>query len=61
MREWVSLLLALGCAIARASLTHGGFAARTLDLCVVGAGIALPYASAWRRSRRLRPEKAPAC
>jgi hypothetical protein len=46
MREWVSLLLALGCAIAWATLTHGGFAVRTLDLCVVGAGIALPYASA---------------
>jgi hypothetical protein len=46
MREWVSVLLALGCAIARASLTPGGFAVLTLGLCVVGAGIALPSASA---------------
>jgi hypothetical protein len=46
MREWVSLLLALGCAIAWASLTHGGFAVLTLGLCVVGAGIAVSYASA---------------
>jgi hypothetical protein len=45
MREWVSLLLAL---LRRclASLTLGGFAVLTLGLCVVGAGIALPYASA---------------
>jgi MFS family permease len=43
-----SLLLALGCAIAWASVTHAGFAALMLGLCVVGAGIALPYASAPR-------------
>jgi MFS family permease len=43
-----SLLLALGCAIAWASLTHAGFAVLMLGLCVVGAGIALPYASAPR-------------
>jgi MFS family permease len=43
-----SLLLALGCAIAWASVTHAGFAALMLGVCVVGAGIALPYASAPR-------------
>jgi MFS transporter, DHA2 family, multidrug resistance protein len=39
-------LLALGCTIAWASLTHAGFALLILGLCVVGAGIAFPYASA---------------
>jgi hypothetical protein len=41
MRQWASVLLALGRAIAWASLTHGGFAVLTFGLCVVG-GIALP-------------------
>jgi|ERR1700722_17819907 hypothetical protein len=36
MRQWVSVLLALGRAIAWASLTHGGFAVLTLGLCVCG-------------------------
>jgi MFS family permease len=43
-----SLLLALGCTIAWASVTHAGFVVLMLGLCVVGAGIALPYASAPR-------------
>ncbi len=43
-----SLLLAIGCAIAWASLGDGGFAALIFGLCIVGAGIALPYASAPR-------------
>jgi hypothetical protein len=58
-------LLALGCTIAWASLTHAGFALLILGLCVVGAGIGFPYASAsWialAGSHRPRPEKAPAC
>jgi MFS family permease len=43
-----SLLLALGCALAWASLSDAGFAALVVGLCIVGAGIALPYASAPR-------------
>jgi MFS transporter, DHA2 family, multidrug resistance protein len=39
-------LLALGCTIAWASLTRAGFALLILGLGVVGAGIALLYASA---------------
>jgi DHA2 family multidrug resistance protein-like MFS transporter len=39
-------LLALGCSIAWASSMHAGFALLILGLCVVGAGIAFPYASA---------------
>jgi len=43
-----SLLLALGCAIAWASLAGAGFAVLMLGLFAAGAGIALPYASAPR-------------
>ncbi len=43
-----SLLLALGCAIAWASLAGSGFAVLMLGLFAAGAGIALPYASAPR-------------
>jgi DHA2 family multidrug resistance protein-like MFS transporter len=43
-----SLLLALGCAIAWASLAGAGFAVLMLGLFTAGAGIALPYASAPR-------------
>jgi DHA2 family multidrug resistance protein-like MFS transporter len=51
MRRMVTggaLLLALGCAVACGSLAHGAFAILLLGLCVIGAGIALPYASAPR-------------
>jgi predicted MFS family arabinose efflux permease len=40
-----SLLLAVGCAIAWASLEGAGFAVLMLGLFAAGAGIALPYAS----------------
>ena len=43
-----SLLLALGCAIAWASLAGAGFTILMLGLFAAGAGIALPYASAPR-------------
>jgi MFS family permease len=43
-----SLLLALGCAIAWASLAGAGFALLMLGLFACGAGIAMPYASAPR-------------
>jgi MFS family permease len=43
-----SLLLALGCAIAWASLAGAGFAVLMLGLFAAGAGIAPPYASAPR-------------
>jgi MFS family permease len=43
-----SLLLALGCAIAWASLAGAGFTVLMLGLFAAGAGIALPYASAPR-------------
>ena len=43
-----SLLLALGCAIAWASLAGAGFTVLTLGLFVAGAGIALPFASSPR-------------
>jgi len=43
-----SLLLALGCAIAWASLAGARFAVLMLGLFAAGAGIALPYASAPR-------------
>jgi MFS family permease len=43
-----SLLLALGCAIAWASLAGAGFTILLLGLFAAGAGIALPYASAPR-------------
>ena len=43
-----SLLLALGCVAAWASATDARFSALLLGLCAVGAGIALPYASAPR-------------
>jgi Na+/melibiose symporter-like transporter len=43
-----SLLLALGCAIAWASLLGAGFTVLMLGLFAAGAGIALPYASAPR-------------
>ena len=43
-----SLLLALGCAIAGASLGGVGFTLLMLGLFACGAGIALPYASATR-------------
>jgi MFS family permease len=43
-----SLLLALGCAIAWASLAGAGFAVLMIGLFAAGAGIALPYASAPR-------------
>jgi MFS transporter, DHA2 family, multidrug resistance protein len=43
-----SLLLALGCSIAWASLAGAGFAVLMLGLFAAGAGIALPYASAPR-------------
>src|SRR6266478_396616 len=43
-----SLLLALGCAIAWASLLGAGFTMLMLGLFAAGAGIALPYASAPR-------------
>jgi Na+/melibiose symporter-like transporter len=43
-----SLLLALGCAIAWASLAGAGFTFLMLGLFASGAGIALPYASAPR-------------
>jgi hypothetical protein len=39
-------LLALGRTIAWAPLTRAGFALLILGICVVGAGIAFPYASA---------------
>jgi MFS family permease len=42
------LLLVLGCAIAWASGSGAGFATLMLGLFVIGAGIALPYASAPR-------------
>src|ERR1051325_776565 len=41
-----SLLLAIGCTLAWASLAGFGFPALMLGLCLAGAGIALPYASA---------------
>jgi hypothetical protein len=40
-----SLLLALGCAIAWASLAGAGFTVLMLGLFAAGAGIALPFAS----------------
>jgi MFS family permease len=43
-----SLVLALGCAIAWASVAGAGFTVLMLGLLAVGAGIALPYASAPR-------------
>ena len=43
-----SLLLALGSVIARASATDARFITLLLGLCALGAGIALPYASAPR-------------
>src|SRR5260221_415188 len=43
-----SLLLALGCAIAWASLAGAGFTLLMLGLFAAGAGIALPFASAPR-------------
>jgi len=43
-----SLLLALGCAIAWASLAGAGFTVLMLGLFAAGAGIALPFASAPR-------------
>jgi MFS family permease len=43
-----SLLLAIGCTLAWASLAGFGFPALMLGLCLAGAGIALPYASAPR-------------
>jgi Na+/melibiose symporter-like transporter len=43
-----ALLLALGCAIAWASLAGAGFTILMLGLFAAGAGIALPYASAPR-------------
>ena len=43
-----SLLLALGCAIAWASLAGAGFTVLMLGLFAAGAGIAPPYASAPR-------------
>src|ERR1700737_4355546 len=43
-----SLLLALGCALAWASLAGAGFTLLMLGLFASGAGIALPYASAPR-------------
>src|ERR1700737_1545139 len=43
-----SLLLALGCALAWASLAGAGLTVLMLGLFAAGAGIALPYASAPR-------------
>ena len=43
-----SLLLALGCALARASLAGAGFTVLMLGLFAAGAGIALPFASSPR-------------
>ena len=51
-----SLLIALGCAIAWASQVGAGFTTLMVGLFVIGAGIALPYASAPRIALQRCPQ-----
>jgi hypothetical protein len=60
MRQWASVLLALGRAIAWASLTHGGFAVLTFGLCVAGLGLLMLVGlSALPLPQPGRPKKVP--
>ena len=50
------LILVLGCAIALVSLTEAGPALRVIALFAIGAGIAMPYATAPRLGLAALPE-----